>query len=296
MSWNAKDDLHACLTSLDHAAMNARTIEVVVVDNASSDGSADLVAAEFPDVRLIRSPTNTGFSGGNNLALVGMDADYALLLNSDATTAPGAVDDLLAWADANTDAGIIGPKVLNPDGSLQFSCRRFPTFAAGVFRNVYIGRLFPNNRPASDYLMQDFDHNSVLDVDWVSGCAMLIRRDCVEAIGLLDAESFFMYCEDMDWCLRAHENNWRVVYCPEATVTHAIGRSSDHAADRMIIEHSRSMWRFYQKHRDFFRDRVPAALRPFVLPGIYLRAWVRIARRHTVNPVLNALRGGERRG
>ncbi len=294
MSWNARDDLRLCLTSLRTAAADPTTIETVVVDNASSDGSADMVAAEFPDVRLIRSPTNTGFSGGNNIGLEGMTAEYALLLNSDATSAPGALDRLLPWAEANPDAGIVGPKVVNPDGTLQFSCRRFPTFAAGVFRNVYIGRLFPNNRPAADYLMQDFDHNSILDVDWVSGCALLIRRECMEKIGLLDAATFFMYCEDMDWCLRAHEADWRVVYYPDAVVTHAIGRSSDHAADRMILEHSRSMWRFYQKHHAFFRDRVPAILRPFVLPGIYLRAWVRIARRHTVNPILKFLRGGTR--
>jgi GT2 family glycosyltransferase len=294
VSWNARDDLRLCLTSLRTAAADPTTIETVVVDNASSDGSADMVAAEFPDVRLIRSPTNTGFSGGNNIGLEGMTAEYALLLNSDATSAPGALDRLLPWAEANPDAGIVGPKVVNPDGTLQFSCRRFPTFAAGVFRNVYIGRLFPNNRPAADYLMQDFDHNSILDVDWVSGCALLIRRECMEKIGLLDAATFFMYCEDMDWCLRAHEADWRVVYYPDAVVTHAIGRSSDHAADRMILEHSRSMWRFYQKHHAFFRDRVPAILRPFVLPGIYLRAWVRIARRHTVNPILKFLRGGTR--
>jgi len=294
VSWNAQNDLRACLTSLDEATADPATIEIVVVDNASSDGSADMVEAAFPHVELIRLEENTGFSGGNNRALERLDASYALLLNSDATCAPGALDTLLEWAAANPDVGIVGPKVLNPNGSLQYSCRRFPTFAAGLFRNVYLGRLFPNNKPAADYLMQDFDHGSVTDVDWVSGCAMLVRRDCIEQIGLLDAESFFMYCEDMDWCLRAHEANWRVVYFPDAIVTHAIGRSSDHAADRMILEHSRSMWRFYLKHRAFFQDRVPAALRPFILPGIYLRAYVRIARRRMVNPILKLLRGGGR--
>ena len=279
------------------------TVETVVVDNASSDGSADMVAFEFPGLRLVRLPVNTGFSGGNNVALEDFDADYALLLNSDATCAYGALDDLLLWADAHPDVGIIGPRVINPDGSLQFSCRRFPTFAAGVFRNVYLGRLFPNNKPAADYLMQDFDHATARDVDWVSGCALLIRRECLAQIGTLDAASFFMYCEDMDWCLRAHDAGWRVVYCPDAVVTHAIGRSSDNAADRMILAHSQSMWRFYQKHRSFFRDRIPVVVRPLVWPGIYLRAWVRIARRHTVNPILTALRGvgsgkseGNRRG
>ena len=142
-----------------------------MVDNASGDGSAEMVASEFPDVKLIALTENTGFSGGNNVALEGLDTDYALLLNSDATVEPGGLERLLAFADATPDAGIIGPKVINPDGSIQYSCRRWPTFAAGMFRNVWLGRLFPGNKPASDYLMQDFDHASVLDVDWVSGCA-----------------------------------------------------------------------------------------------------------------------------
>jgi GT2 family glycosyltransferase len=265
---------------------DAATIETVVVDNDSADESAEMVAAEFPQVRQIRLNENTGFSGGNNRAYADLTADYAFLLNSDAVCSPGSIDKLIAFADSVPDAGIIGPKVLNPDGSLQYSCRRFPTFAAGVFRNVYLGRLFPKNKPAADYLMQDFDHASVLDVDWVSGCALLIRRECLEQIGPLDAETFFMYCEDMDWCLRAHQAGWRVVYYPDAIFTHAIGRSSDRAADRMILEHSRSMWKFFQKHRAFFRDRVPAALTPLVPVGIYMRAYVRIARRRLINPLL----------
>lgn len=286
VSWNAREDLRACLASLPAACADPAAIETVVADNASADGSPEMVEKEFPGVRLVRLATNTGFSGGNNAALENLNADYAFLLNSDATVEPGGIDRLIAFADATPGAGLIGPKVVNPDGSLQFSCRRWPTFAAGMFRNVYLGRLFPGNRPAADYLMQDFDHASVADVDWLSGCALLIRRACLERIGPLDAKTFFMYCEDMDWCLRARDDGWRVVYFPGTVVTHKIGASSDNAADRMIFEHSRSMWRFYKKHRAFFRDRVPLPLRPLVLPGIALRAAVRIARRRWINPLL----------
>lgn len=250
-----------------------------MVDNASSDGSADMVAAEFPEVTLVRLEQNTGFSGGNNVALEGWSCDWALLLNSDATVAPGGLDALFDFAESQPQVGIIGPKVINPDGSIQYSCRRWPTFAAGMFRNVWLGRLFPGNKPASDYLMQDFDHASVKDVDWVSGCALLIRRSCVEQIGTLDAATFFMYCEDMDWCLRAHQSDWRVVYFPGCVVTHAIGKSSDNAAEQMIVAHSLSMWRFWKKHRAFFAERVPAWAGVLVGPGIWLRAYVRIAKR-----------------
>ena len=290
VSWNARDDLRACLRSLPDAAAK-HIIETVVVDNASTDGSPEMVASEFPDVCLLRSPINEGFGAGNNRALAGLDARYALLLNSDALPHPGALDELIRFADTRPAAriGIIGPKVLNPDGSIQYSCRRFPTFAAGLFRNVYLGRLFPGNKPAADYLMQDFDHAQIRDVDWVSGCALLIRRECLEEIGPLDAETFFMYCEDIDWCLRAHQAGWRVAYYPGAVVTHAIGRSSDKAAERMIIEHHRSMWRFYKKHRAFFAPSVPPLLRPLVPVGIFLRVAVRILRRRIINPPINAL-------
>jgi GT2 family glycosyltransferase len=280
VSWNAKSDLRKCLKSLELASTE---FETVVVDNASSDGSAEMVAMEFPSVRLIRSETNTGFSGGNNIGLADLDCDYAFLLNSDATVAPGDLDELIAFADATPAAGIIGPRVINPDGSIQYSCRRWPTFEAGMFRNVWLGRLFPNNKPASSYLMQDFDHRSIIDVDWVSGCALFISKDCIKKIGLLDAETFFMYCEDMDWCLSAHKHHFRVVYFPGCEVTHAIGKSSDNAAERMILEHSRSMWKFYQKHREFFATRIPSYLKPLIWPGIWLRAYVRILKRRLTN-------------
>jgi hypothetical protein len=186
---------------------------------------------------------------------------------------------LLTWADATPDAGLIGPKVINPDGTLQFSCRRWPTPQAGLFRNVYIGKLFPKNQPAADYLMRDFDHASPTDVDWLSGCAMLMRRACLEQVGPLDDKTFFMYCEDMDWSLRVHEAGWRVVYAPVIEVTHKIGGSSDQVAERMIVEHSRAMVRFWRKHRAFFASRTPAWVTALVLPWAILRAAVRILKR-----------------
>lgn len=262
----------------------------MVVDNASSDGSADMVAAEFPGVTLIRSAVNTGFSGGNNIAFEGMTADYAFLLNSDAACHPGAIDKLIQFGDENPKVGLFGPKVLNPDGSLQYSCRRWPTFAAGMFRNVYLGKLFPNNKPAADYLMQDFDHAETREVDWLSGCALVIRSKCMEQIGTLDDKTFFFYCEDMDWSLRAAQAGWQVTYFPGAVVTHAIGKSSDNAAEKMILEHSRSMLKFYRKHQKFFQDKVPALMRPFVPAGIFARAYVRIARRRYINPIFNIFR------
>jgi hypothetical protein len=243
VNWNTRDDLRRCLDSLA-AGAGALEIEVFVVDNGSGDGSAEMVEQEFPRVRLIRNADNTGFAHGNNQAIRQSRGDYVLLLNSDTIVSPGAPAALVAGMEAEPAAGIGGPKLLNADGSLQYSCRRFPTFTAGLFRNSFFG---PRTRKVRDYLMTDFDHASVAEVDWVSGAALCIRRAALERIGLLD-ERYFMYCEDVDWCYTAARAGWKVKYFPDAVITHIIGRSSDQAVERMVRAHHHSMRLFYWKH------------------------------------------------
>lgn len=274
VNWNAREDLRACLTSLYADPKPQVTCDVWVVDNASGDGSAAMVAAEFPEVQLRANTENLGFSKANNQAIQDSDSRYVFLLNSDAAIHSGALDTLAAYADSHPNAAILGPKVLNPDGTLQFSCRRFPSLGAGFFRNTYLGRLFPNNRFAADYLMTSFDHASDLAVDWVSGCAMLLRRTAIDQIGALD-ERFYMYCEDVDICQRAWDANMEVVYVPEAVVTHAIGRSSDKNADKMIREFHRSWYEYDLKRH----PKSSEVRRAAVYSGLWLRAAVRIAKR-----------------
>ncbi len=276
VNWNASEDLRACLLSLFAAPAPAASFDVWVVDNASTDGSVQMVREQFPNARLIANDANLGFSKANNQALRETTSRYALLLNSDAVIHPGALDALMQWADAHPKAGILGPKVLNPDGSLQLSCRRFPSLGAGFFRNTYLGRLFPRNKYAADYLMADFDHASARPVDWVSGCAMLLRRNLLGNIGLLD-EQFFMYCEDVDICERAWRSGWEVVYVPDAVVTHAIGRSSDKNAERMVWEFHRA-WLLYDRKRHPRGGIIRGAA---VQGGLWLRAWARILRRRS---------------
>ena len=274
VNWNAREDLRRCLQSLFAEPTPAVDYSVWVVDNASEDGSAGMVASEFPEAHLLVNGDNLGFSKANNQAIAQTDSRYAFLLNSDAAIQPGALDALVAYADAHPKAAVIGPKVLNPDGSLQYSCRRFPSLGAGFFRNTYLGRMFPNNKFARDYLMTDFDHTHDVPVDWVSGCAMLLRRDLINDIGALD-ERFYMYCEDVDICQRAWDAGHEVVYAPEAVVTHAIGRSSDKNADKMIIEFHRS-WYEYDRKR---HPKSSEIRRAGVYAGLWLRAAVRIAKR-----------------
>lgn len=221
--------------------------EVIVVDNASKDGSPDMVEKEFPWVRLYRMDRNLGFTGGHNFALEHRKGQHAFLLNSDATVHPGALNELVEFVEADPKRGIVGPKLLNPDGSLQFSARKFPNPVAAMFRNTFLGRLFPKNRFTRDYLMQDWDHSESREVDWVSGAAFLVRDAVMEQIGLFDPE-FFMFCEDVDWCWRSWKAGFTVVYDPAAVVTHAIGRSTDKAPNRMILRFHVSMLRFYRKN------------------------------------------------
>lgn len=245
-SWNTQTDLRACLQSLRECRDEAH-FEVVVVDNASHDGSPDMVAAEFPEFRLLRQSVNLGFTGGHNLALRERRGHHAALLNSDTVVHPGAIRALMAYWEQHPEAGILGPKLLNPDGSLQYSCRRFPNPVAAAFRNTVLGRLFPHHGSVRDYLMQDWDHNDIRTVDWVSGAALFIRAEVIEKIGVLD-DTFFMYCEDVDLCKRTWDAGYEVVYLPESVITHAIGTSSSQVADKMIVRFHRSMFRYYGKH------------------------------------------------
>lgn len=246
VNWNTREDLRRCLNSLA-AGAGTLGIEVFVVDNASSDGSPEMVETEYPHVRLIRNTANTGFAHANNQAIRQSTGDYVLLLNSDTIVNPGALATLVAGMEADPKVGIGGPKLLNPDGSLQYSCRHFPTFSAGIFRNSAFGRWFSRNKQVRDYLMTDFDHASTREVDWVSGAALCIRRATLEQIGLLD-ERYFMYCEDVDWCYTAGLAGWKVVYFPDAVIMHVIGRSSDLAVEKMVRAHHLSMRLFYWKH------------------------------------------------
>lgn len=202
LNWNTAHLLETCLNTLQRPQPGIR-YEVIVVDNASEDNSREVVRTKFPNVKLMISPKNVGFGAGNNFAVPESVGRYILFLNSDTEVMEGALTEMVCYADAHPDIGILGPKLLNGDGSLQYSCRRYPNLATGFFRNTPLGRLFPHNRFATDYLMQEWDHAAPRDVDWVSGAALMIRRTLVTQIGAFD-DDFYMYCEDVDLCWRAN--------------------------------------------------------------------------------------------
>lgn len=286
INWNTKDDLRNCLRSLC-AQKFRHAVEIVVADNASSDGSREMVVSDFPEVCLVVHSTNLGFGAGNNRALTATHGRYVLFLNSDTLVTECALDCLLDFADAHPDVGIIGPKLLNRDGSLQYSCRSFPNLGTGLFRNTPLGRLFPKNRFTKEYLLADWDHATPREVDWVSGAAMLVRRGMFQQLGGFD-EGFFMYCEDVDLCYRAHQAGWKVVYFPDSVIYHIIGRSSDKVPTRMTYHFHKSMYRFYKKH---YARSTPLWLRPLILPGLIARSAGQILRYRWLH-IKRRLRGG----
>jgi len=276
-SWNTVEDLRICLSSLEDVREEG-PFEVIVFDNNSADGSPDMVERDFPWVRLIRSSRNLGFTGGQNRCIEARRAPHAFLLNSDTIVHPGAMKTLIEYIAGHPEVGIVGPKLLNSDGSLQYSCRRFPNPVAALFRNTPIGKLFPGNKFTREYLMTDLPHDKTTEVDWVSGAALFARKELIDKVGFLD-EKYFMFSEDVDWCYRCWDAGFKVVYVPQAVITHAIGRSTDKAPNRMIGGFHRSMFRFYRKN---MVPKLNPIVRPFAVGfagiALTLRAGMFIAK------------------
>ncbi len=246
VSWNVTDDLKNCLESLREGAAGISS-EIILVDNASEDDTVDMVRREFPDVQVIANAHNAGFAAANVQAMEQAVGRYLLMLNPDTLVPPGGMAQLIRFADAHPEAGVVGPKLVYGDGRLQHSCRSFPTAGAALFRNTILGRLFPRTSANASYLMENWDHSEVREVDWVSGACLLIRRDAFDQIGPLDT-SFYWGSEDVDYCWRTHKAGWKVVYTPEPVITHLVGRSTDKVPIKTLLRHHRSMYQLYSKH------------------------------------------------
>jgi N-acetylglucosaminyl-diphospho-decaprenol L-rhamnosyltransferase len=247
LNYNAAPHVRACLASLP-AGCEGLTYETIVVDNASPRPGIEAAVASFPDVHLIRRRRNVGFSAGINIGIRTARGGAILILNPDTRLAPGAATTMLRYLRAHPDAGIVGPRMLNDDGSLQLSCRRFPDFSAALFnRNSLLTRLLPGNRYSTRYLMTDVDHSRVSDVDWLSGAAMLLNRAALDRVGAFD-ERYFFTIEDVDLCRRMHDAGFRVVYLPDAVVTHRIGESARTAPNRVVLARHWGMWLYYRTY------------------------------------------------
>ena len=297
VSWNVRELLRACLRSLtkderpgtkDRSSpsfvLRPSSVEIIVIDNASSDGSAEMVAAEFPQVRLVANADNRGFTGGNNQGIAVAQGRYVFFLNPDTVVMDDALSTLVGYMEEHHDVGVIGPELRYGDGSLQSSRRRFPTFGSALFESTPLAWHWPDNRWARRYRMEDRQTFEVsgepmvrttskasegADVDWLVGAALLTRRAVLDQVGGFD-EGYFMYSEELDWCRRVKAAGWRVVYLPSAQIVHYEGKSSEQVVAARHIRFQTSKVRYFRK----FHGRPAAgALRAFLLAAFAVE-WV----------------------
>jgi len=252
VNYNTRDLLRTCLETV-YASQGDFTFEVCVVDNGSPDGSAEMVAGEFPQAMLIANQDNRGYPAANNQGLRalgypnGAAPRFALLLNPDTELPPEGLAGMLAFIEERPDVGVAGPRLVRPDGSLDLACRRsFPSPAVAFYRLAGLSRLFPRSRRFGRYNLTYLDPGEVAEVDAVVGAFMLVRGEAIRQVGLMD-ESFFMYGEDLDWCYRIKAAGWKVFYNPAVEVLHVKRASSRHSA-RARVEFWRAMLLFYRKH------------------------------------------------
>lgn len=241
-SWNARDYLIECLASIEETA-GRHTREIIVVDNGSDDGSADAVKSGYPEVRIIRNEKNLGFAKAINQGLRASRGRTIALINSDIKILGDCMDALVSYLDEHAKVGIAGPRVLNADRSLQPSCRRLPSPLNLVAEALGL----QNVLPAWGTFMHEWPHDRDRDVEVLSGCFWIVRREALESVGHLD-EDFFIYGEDIDWCRRFADAGWRVRFTPAAEAIHYGGGSSANAPVRFFIEMQKSNLHYWGKH------------------------------------------------
>ena len=290
VNYNTREDLARCLETIPEASTGL-TCQTIVVDNASSDGSAEMARTRYPWATVIEADHNGGYAYANNIGLraavfrEGEDQPrYALLLNPDTLLPPAALTQMVRLMDSHPDVGVSGPKLVRQDGSLDKACRRsFPTPAVSFFRIVGLSKLFPKSRVFGRYNLTFLDENEQAEVDAVVGAFMLMRGEALAQAGLLD-EAFFMYGEDIDLCYRIKQHGWRIMYYPQVTVVHVKGASSRKASDRAIAAFYDAMRIFHNKH---YRAQTPTPINWAIDGGVALLKWTALT--------LNWLRPPERK-
>lgn len=264
---------NTCQLTLDaiRSVYNSHTsykYEVILIDNHSTDHTVERVREEFPQVIIIENEDNVGFSKANNQGLKIAKGRFILLLNSDTVIQPDTLDVMIKFMDTHSKIGASGCKVLLPDGSLDKACKRgFPTPLSSFYYAFGISKLFPNNPRFNQYQLSHLDPNKDYPVDSLVGAFMLVRREAIEQVGLLD-EQFFMYGEDIDWCYRIKQAGWEIYYYPYTSIIHYKGASSRRKPFKIIYEFHRAMILFHRKH---YKDKYNLLVNWAVYTGVFLK-------------------------
>ncbi len=283
LNYNTQGLLRDCLDSV-FSAEGTFTYTVCVVDNASTDGSVEMVRSQFPHSGVIANPQNVGFSAGNNAAMrvLGFEADreavlprYLLLLNPDTLVPASALARMISFMDENPKIGVAGPRVRRPDGALDRACRRsFPTPLVSFYRMSGLSRLFPHSRVFNAYNLEFLPEDAVHSVDSVVGAYMQVRCEAIQAVGLLD-ESYFMYGEDLDWAKRVKDAGWEVWYNGQVEITH-VKEAASRRSRKARLAFYEAMWIFYRKH---YRAETPWWLDKLILLGIGIKGGIDVVLR-----------------
>ena len=261
VSWNVRDLLDKCLLSLRRSQRSFGagpgqefSLEVIVVDSASADGSADLVRDKHPDVTILPQSENIGFTRGNNIGLKQARGTFLLLLNPDTELCSDALGQMIEFMMGQPQVGILGPHTLNSDGSHQSTRRRFPSLLTGIFESTWLSSWAPPS-VEQNYRMLETQDADIIEADWVQGSALMLRREVYEAIGGLD-EGYIMYSEELDYCRRAKAAGWRVYYHGGAFITHHGGKSSEQTGALKQIHFQTSKLRYFRKHQGKAQYRI----------------------------------------
>lgn len=259
VSWNSRDLLVKCIDSILSRKLKIR-YEVIVVDNASTDDSAETVRVRYPGIKLIENKENFGFAKSNNIGIRSSSGKYVCLINSDVEVLESCVDKLYDFMESDPSVGIVGPKIVGRDNLVQRSCMGFPTLWNLFSRAMALDLLFPRTKLFGSYMMTYCTHDSVREVDVINGCFWMVRRKTMLCVGLLD-ETFFIYAEDIDWCRRFKQSGARVIYYPFAEAIHYGGGSSKNAPIRFYMEMQKANFSYWKKYHNIASQQAYLLLR-----------------------------------
>ena len=245
VNWNTKDFLINCLKSIQRD--NSCNLEIIIVDNNSSDGSVEILEKQYGHIKLIRNSSNLGFAKANNIGINASMGRFIALINSDIIVHKNCLNTLIRFMDNNPEIGAAGPRILNPDRTVQISARKSPGIWNNLCQVLGLNKLFPKSSFFSDWFMTYWQHDSVRKVDALSGCFIIVRKEAVRETGVLD-EKFFFYGEDLDWCKRFRDKGWDIALCPDAQATHFGAASSSKTPISCYLQLQKADLYYWEKH------------------------------------------------
>lgn len=269
VSYNVKNILNDCINSL-YKSLKGFQFEIIVIENASTDNSGEMLYKHHPTINTIVNAKNIGFGAANNQGLAEAKGDFILLLNPDTIVFPDTIAKTLKFCQEHPEVGIVGCKILNPDKTLQPSCNHFPNLLDYVWETFFFYRLFPRNKLIGRFHMSYFDHDEITEVDCVKGAYMMIKKQVIDDIQGFD-EDFFIYSEEMDLCYRAKQKGWKIFFYPGAEIIHYGGQSTFPESEAMFIEFHKGRYKFFRKHNGLIAAKIVKLL---LFGGVAIRAFI----------------------